>query len=120
MIERSEISREIVRFGVGRNGCRSQTDAARYSRQRGEQRDGLEPNDIGRMLTGRRAQCIGEEEHVELAALRGLGDLAGELKIDSSCLCLRHPPARHVMPCANGEKSKMHWGFAIGRARPPS
>src|ERR1700742_1299180 len=98
MVERSEIARKIVGLGVSRNGCGRQSDAARDGSQCGEQRERFETNNIRRVLGRRRTQRIGEEEHVELAALCRLRDLAKKLKVESSRLGLRHSPSRYVVP----------------------
>ena len=59
------------------------------------------------------AEIVGQEHHVELAALRGAGDVEIVLEIDAGVgLGARMPPRRHMMAGRIEEGAEPHLAFA--------
>ena len=70
------------------------------------------------MLRLAHAEIVGQEDHVELAALGGARDLEIVLEIDAGVgLRARMPPRRDVMPGRIEEGAEPHLAFA-GHRRP--
>src|SRR4051812_28828720 len=115
VIERGKQPCEVVRLCVGCRGGRDQSDACGGGRDRGEERDRLEPEALGGADIVRQRRAVGEEYRVELVgfgALRQLlivGDIENSVRRRSLVT-----PGRLVMairideevqrklPCAHG------------------
>ena len=89
VIERGELARDVVRLVVARRRRADETDALGHHGERRQQRDRLEVGDVLHRAALRLdvgladGDAVGEEDHVELGALRGLRDLDVMLEIDA-------------------------------------
>src|SRR5580704_16605871 len=119
MIERSEFARDMERLVVAGRGGRHEADMRGVGGERREQRQRLEIGDILRRAAQRlhmrlpHAEIVGQKHHVELAALRGAGDVEIMLEIDAGVrLRAGMPPRRHMMAGRIEEGAEPHLAFA--------
>ena len=118
-VERSELARDVERLVVARRGGRHETDMAGVGGKRREQRQRLEIGDVLRRAAQRlhmrlpHAEIVGQEHHVEFAALRRAGDFEIVLEIDAGVgLRAGMPPRRHMVAGRIEEGAEPHLAFA--------
>ena len=118
VIERGELPRHMERLVVARRRGAGQPDALGDAGERRDQRDRLEIGDVLRRARQRihmrlaHADVVGEEDHVELAALGGPRDLDVVLEVDPGVgLRLRVPPRRDMVAGRIEEGAEPELGF---------
>ncbi len=109
MIERGEGTGDLIRLGVGgRAGGREPEPGGRHC-QRREQRQRLELADGRGMLAIARGEAIAQEEHVELAAFGGRGDVLHQAEVRPALDDgVGMPPAADVMTRRLHEDAEAH------------
>ncbi len=75
VVNGGELAGEIVGLGVGARACRNEADALGGDRERGQQRDRLEPEAAGARRIAGQHQTVGKEQTVEQRGLRPPGEI---------------------------------------------
>ena len=122
MIERGHGAGEVVGLQVGRRHGGGQTEIFGYHRNRREDRNGIHPIDARgqaerlEIVRAGRARGVGDEQHVELAALDRLRRLEPALDVLAAIIGgAREAPSGHVVVAVAGEKQgKLHLALGGG------
>ena len=126
MIKRGHLPRDVVRLRVGRRNGGDEAKALRRHGERGKNRHrihAIDPRDMAegpRIIEARDPRAVGDEQHIELAALDGARRVDPAANILAAIASRAgRSPARHVIIAVAGhEHRQFHQALAdCGRAR---